>query len=134
MLTATTPFLAHQDRLGPLDSRIVDVESLPWRATPTPGVDIKVLVQDERAGMLTAMFRWAPGSVLGLHEHIEIEQSFVLEGEFEDDDGVYTKGNFAWRPPGHRHVARSPKGATVLCFFLKPNKFLEGPLAGTELK
>ena len=134
MLTATTPFLAEQDKLGPLDSRLVDVESLPWRATPTPGVDIKVLVQDDKTGLLTAIFRWAPGSVLDLHEHIEIEQSYVLEGEFEDDDGVYTKGNFAWRPPGHRHVARSPKGAVVLCFFLKPNRFLEGPLAGQELK
>lgn len=134
MLTATTPYLKNESDLGPLDSRIVDVDELPWRETATPGVEIKVLLQDETTGLLTALFRWAPGSVLGLHEHVQIEQSYVIEGEFEDDDGVYKKGSFAWRPPGHRHVARSPKGATVLCFFLKPNIFLEGPLAGKELK
>ncbi|AWB33161.1 cupin domain-containing protein [Orrella marina] len=134
MTTAVTPFLPNQEQLGPLDSRIVDVQSLPWRTTPSPGVEIKILMQDEQSGLLTALFRWAPGSVLGLHEHVQIEQSYVLEGEFEDDDGVYTEGNFVWRPAGHRHDARSPKGALVLCFFLKPNKFLEGPLAGEELK
>ena len=85
-------------------------------------------------GLLTALFRWQPGTVLALHEHVEIEQSYVLEGEFEDDDGVYPAGNFAWRPKGHRHIARSPKGALVLCFFLKPNKFLGGELDGVELK
>lgn len=129
-----TPFLPNADKLGPLDSRNVTVDDLPWKPTPTAGVDMKVLVKDDDTGLLTALFRWKPGTVLALHEHVEIEQSYVLEGEFEDDDGVYTAGNFVWRPKGHRHVARSPKGALVLCFFLKPNKFLGGDLDGQELK
>ena len=131
---AQTPFLANQDKLGPLDSRIVEVEALPWKPTPVQGIDMKILMEEKETGLLTALFRWAPGTVLGLHEHIEIEQSWVLEGEFEDDDGIYTAGNFVWRPRGHRHLARSPKGATVLCFFLKPNKFIGGENDGQELK
>lgn len=130
----STPFLANEHLLGPLDSRIVAVADLPWKPTPTPGIDMKILMEDPDTGLLTALFRWAPGSVLGMHEHVQIEQSYVLEGEFEDDEGVYTAGNFSWRPRGHRHSARSPKGALVLCFFLKPNRFVEGPLAGAELK
>ena len=47
---------------------------------------------------------------------------------------MYTKGNFVWRPKGHRHTARSPKGALVLCFFQKPNKFIGGAHDGVELK
>ena len=133
-MAETTPFLPNADKYGPLDSRNMAVDELPWKATPTKGVEMKVLVEDAETGLLTALFRWAPGSVLDLHEHVEIEQSYVLEGEFEDDDGVYPAGNFVWRPKGHRHVARSPKGALVLCFFLKPNKFLGGELAGQELK
>jgi hypothetical protein len=39
-----------------------------------------------------------------------------------------------WRPKGNRHLARSPNGALVISFFLKPNKFLEGEFAGKELK
>ena len=129
-----TPFLPNAEKYGPLDSRNMAVDDLPWKPTPTPGIDMKVLVKDDDTGLLTALFRWQPGSTLALHEHVEIEQSYVLEGEFEDDDGVYPAGNFAWRPKGHRHIARSPKGALVLCFFLKPNKFLGGELDGLELK
>ncbi|CAM4129085.1 cupin domain-containing protein [Kerstersia similis] len=133
-MALNTPHLPNAERYGPLDSRNMAVDELPWKATPTPGIDMKILMQDEETGLLTALFRWQPGSVLGLHEHVEVEQSYVLEGEFEDEDGVYRAGNFVWRPKGHRHIARSPKGALVLCFFLKPNKFIGGELAGTELK
>ncbi|RMX10042.1 hypothetical protein EBQ34_12930 [Vandammella animalimorsus] len=133
-MALTTPHLPHAERYGPMDSRSVAVDDLPWKPTPTPGIDMKVLLQDEETGLMTALFRWAPGTTLALHEHVEVEQSYVLEGEFEDDDGVYAAGSFTWRPKGHRHVARSPKGALVLCFFLKPNKFLGGDLHGHELK
>ena len=107
-----------------LASRYVDPETLPWRPTDYPGVEIKVLMQDEQTGLLTALFRWAPGSELPLHEHVEIEQTYVLEGSLEDDEGVATAGQFVWRPAQSRHVARSPNGALILAFFLKPNRFL----------
>ena len=45
-----------------------------------------------------------------------------------------TAGNFVWRPTGNRHDAWSPDGCLLIAFFLKPNKFLEGPLAGTLLE
>lgn len=131
---ANTPYLVNNDKLGPLDSRNINVEELPWKPTPVEGIDMKILMEEKETGLLTALFRWAPGTTLPLHEHVQIEQSWVLEGEFEDDDGVYTAGNFVWRPSGNRHIARSPKGATVLCFFLKPNKFVGGEFDGAELK
>ena len=52
----------------------------------------------------------------------------------EDAEGVVTAGSFVWRPTGNRHDAWSTDGALVLAFFLKPNKFLEGSLAGTLLE
>ena len=30
---------------------------------------------------------WQPGSELSLHEHVEVEQTFVLEGSLVDDEG-----------------------------------------------
>lgn len=131
---AHTPGLKGELDLAPLASRYVEVDDLPWKPTPTPGVDMKILLEDKESGLLTAMFRWQPGTELDLHEHVEIEQTYVLEGSIVDDEGEVTKGNFVWRPRGHRHVARAPKGALVICFFLKPNKFLNGELAGQELK
>jgi anti-sigma factor ChrR (cupin superfamily) len=133
-MTAMTPFLSNEDMLGPLASRYVDVASLPWKPTPCPGIDMKVLLEDKETGLLTALFRWQPGSELALHEHVEVEQTFVLEGSLEDDEGEVTAGNYVWRPKGNRHIAKSPNGALVLSVFLKPNIFLQGPGEGAQLR
>ena len=132
--TATTPGMAGLDRLTPLASRYVDVDSLPWKPTPCPGIDMKVLVEDPATGLLTALFRWQPGAELTLHEHVEIEQTFVLEGSLADEEGEVTAGNYVWRPKGNRHTARSPNGALVLSVFLKPNIFLDEQNAGVQLR
>lgn len=131
---ATTPYLPGEQALEELASRYVDVDGLPWKSTPTPGIDMKVLLEDKDSGLLTALFRWEPGTALDLHEHVEIEQTYVLFGSIVDDEGEVTAGNYVWRPKGNRHIARSPQGALVLSFFLKPNKFLAGKFAGQELK
>src|SRR5688572_13665260 len=122
------------DGLGPLQSRYIDVASLPWKPTPTPGIDMKVLMSFPDSGLLTALFRWQPGTRLPLHEHVEVEQTYVLEGRIVDDEGEVRAGNFVWRPRGNRHLARAPDGALVISFFLKPNKFIGGELDGRELK
>ena len=133
-MAAHTPFLAGEAQLAALASRYVGVEALPWKPTPTPGIDMKILLQDKETGLLTALFRWEPGTALDLHEHMEIEQTYVLQGSIVDDEGEVREGDFVWRPAGNRHLARSPKGALVLSFFLKPNRFLEGAQAGQALE
>ena len=132
--TATTPFMKGADKLGPLASRYVDVESLPWKPTPCAGIEMKILVEDSQTGLMTALFRWQPGSELGLHEHVETEQTFVLAGSLVDEEGEVTAGNYVWRPKGSRHIARSPGGALVLSMFLRPNIFLSGPVEGQQLR
>jgi anti-sigma factor ChrR (cupin superfamily) len=133
-MAAITPFLKNAERLGPLASCYVEVEGLPWKPTPCPGIDMKVLLEDTETGLMTALFRWQPGSALALHEHVEIEQTFVLEGSLIDDEGEVRAGNYVWRPKGNRHIARSPNGALVLSMFLRPNKFLAGEAAGRDLR
>ena len=133
-MTATTPFLANEDMLGPLASRYVKVDDLPWKPTPCAGIDMKILLEDKESGLLTALFRWQPGAELALHEHVEVEQTFVLEGSLVDDEGEVTAGNYVWRPKGNRHIAKSPHGALVLSVFLKPNIFLQGPGEGQQLR
>ena len=133
-MTATTPYLANEDMLGPLASRYVNVDELPWKPTPCAGIDMKVLLEDKETGLLTALFRWQPGSELTLHEHVEVEQTFVLEGSLVDDEGEVTAGNYVWRPKGNRHIAKSPHGALVLSVFLKPNIFLSGESQGQPLR
>lgn len=131
---AQTPHLAHEGTLGPLSSRYVKPAELPWKATPSEGIEMKILMEDKDSGLLTALFRWQPGAVLARHEHVEIEQSWMLAGSIVDEEGEALEGEYVWRPKGNQHLAHSPNGALVLSFFLKPNKFLDGPLAGKELK
>ncbi|MCR9174541.1 MAG: cupin domain-containing protein [Alphaproteobacteria bacterium] len=122
-MTAVTPKASNHDGLGPLASRYVDVGEIPWEPTPYAGIEWKILLKDEESGLLTALFKWEPGSELPLHEHTDIEQTFVIEGSIEDEEGEVTAGNFVWRPTGSRHVARSRNGAVLLGTFLRPNRF-----------
>lgn len=132
-MTAETPFLKNQESLAPLGSRYVDVDSLPWKPTPYPGVEMKILLRNEASGLMTALVKWAPGAELPMHEHIEIEQSFLLDGSLEDEEGLFTAGNFVWRPAGSQHVARAPNGALVLAMFLRSNIMLAGAGKGRSL-
>jgi anti-sigma factor ChrR (cupin superfamily) len=120
-----TPNARNHEGLAALASRYVDVESLPWVATRFKGVDMKVLMEDKETGLSTALVRFAPGATLPDHEHVDLEQSFVLEGSLEDHEGVATAGNYVWRPAGSRHDAHAPNGCLTLSFFLKPNKFFD---------
>jgi anti-sigma factor ChrR (cupin superfamily) len=124
-MNARTPGLeaAHQV-LAALSSRYVQVDQLPWKPSRFPGVEIKVLMEDPETGLQTTLTRMAPGAELPMHEHTDLEQSWVLEGRLVDQEGEATAGNYVWRPKGSRHTARAPEGCLVLGFFLRPNKFL----------
>ena len=106
-----------------LASHYIDMDSLQWEPTSSPGIDVKILYEDQTRGLMTALFRWAPGSRLSLHEHTDIEQTYILEGSLVDVEGEASEGNFVWRPSGSRHEAWSPDGAITLSIFLRPNKF-----------
>jgi anti-sigma factor ChrR (cupin superfamily) len=130
-MATVTPHAADHAGLGPLASRYVDVDALPWAPTRFPGVEIKVLMEDKTTGLLTALTRLAPGAVLPLHEHADLEQTWVLEGSLVDHEGEVTAGNYVWRPAHSRHEARAPRGCLALSFFLSPNRFLDAdPPAG----
>jgi len=108
-----------------LASRYVDVGAIAWEKTRFPGVEWKILMQDEASGLLTCVMRWAAGARLPLHEHVEIEQTWVIEGSFEDHQGVCTAGNYVWRPKGIRHEAWTRDGCVLFAVFLKPNIFFD---------
>lgn len=120
-----TPHTNQHEGLAPLSSRYVDVEALPWEPTRWPGVEIKILMQDEATGLMTSLTRLQPGAELPDHEHVGIEQSYVIEGALVDHEGICSAGNFVWRPAGSRHVAHAPDGCLVLGFFQQPNKFFD---------
>jgi quercetin dioxygenase-like cupin family protein len=109
----------------------VDAPNMPWATTKFRGIQIKVLYSDDN-GITTALFKLDPGAVVPLHEHTALEQTYVLEGTLEDHEGVCGPGQFVWRPAGNQHEATAPRGAVLLGFFLKPNRFAYGEKFFTE--
>ncbi len=128
-MVATTPNLKGEDQLAALSSRYVDVAALPWETGRWEGIRSKTLMEDPERGLKTALIEWSPGASLPFHEHIDIEQSYVLSGSLCDEEGECKAGEYVWRPIGNQHRAYSPNGCLLLAIFLKPNKILEGPLA-----
>jgi len=131
--TAVTPNAEGHAGLAELASRFVEVHALPWEETRYPGVRAKTLLIDKQSGLLTALLKMDPGAKLPDHEHVLIEQTFVLEGALVCGEGTCTAGNFVWRPAGSRHAAWTPNGGLMLAMFQIPNRFFESDGADTDM-
>ena len=113
-----------------LHSHVVRPATMEWQKTRFTGCEIKTLLFDNESGLVTALIRFAPGAVLPDHEHVKIEQTYVIEGRLVDKEGPDAgldvgPGEFVWRPAGSRHVAWTPEGCLMLGMFQIPNKFYE---------
>jgi len=111
-------------------SRVVRAKDMPWQPTRFPGCAMKPLLVDPSSGLATLLIKMEPGAELPDHEHVLIEQTYVLEGSLADKEGPDAglevgPGEFVWRPAGSRHSAWSPKGGVFVAIFQIPNKFYE---------
>ena len=111
-------------------SHLVRPQEMEWQQTRFAGCEAKTLLFDRKTGLMTALMRFAPGAVLPDHEHVNIEQTYVLEGSLVDKDGPVAgmaceAGEYIWREAGSRHSAWCPEGALILAIFQVPNKFFE---------
>ena len=121
-MDAVTPKRTH--------SHVVRPEKMEWQKTRFPGCEVKTLLFERETGLVTALMRFAPGATLPDHEHVRIEQTYVLEGKLVDKEGPVVglevgKGEFVWRDAGSRHSAWCPEGGLMLAIFQVPNRFYE---------
>jgi anti-sigma factor ChrR (cupin superfamily) len=121
-----TPKAQNHHALPPLASRFVEVAALPWEKTRFPGIETKTLLIDRETGVATLLMKMAPGAKLPDHEHVLIEQTYVLEGSLVCGEGECKAGEFVWRPAGSRHDASGgPQGGLMLAIFQIANRFYE---------
>jgi len=107
-------------------SHVVRPAEMEWQKTRFPGCEAKTLLFDKSTGLVTALMRFAPGAVLPDHEHVHIEQTYVLEGSLVCGEGECKAGDYVWRPAGSRHEAwAGAQGGLMLAMFQIPNKFFE---------
>jgi anti-sigma factor ChrR (cupin superfamily) len=123
-MSGITPKAQNHAQLAPLASRFVDVAALPWEKTSFPGVEAKTLLVDKASGLLTVLLKMAPGAKLPDHEHVLIEQTYLLQGTLVCGEGTVAPGNYVWRPAGSRHEAwAGPEGNLSIAMFQIPNRF-----------
>jgi anti-sigma factor ChrR (cupin superfamily) len=94
----------------------------PWRASPAPGVERRMLdrIGDEVA-RATSIVRYAPNSSFPRHVHGGGEEFLVLDGLFGDELGEYPAGTYVRNPIGTAHAPfAGPAGATL---FVKLQQF-----------
>jgi anti-sigma factor ChrR (cupin superfamily) len=98
------------------DSGSIKLAASEWQQGERPGELIRTLIDDPR-GYRTMLMKIAPGPIGILHAHHEIEQIYVMDGDFYDDDASYGPGDFVLRMPGAMHRAGSKNGGTMMIFY-----------------
>ena len=133
-MSGATPQAKNHADLAPLASRFVEVAKLPWEKTRFAGVEMKTLLVDRETGVVTSLMKFAPGARLPDHEHMLIEQTYVLEGSLVCGEGECKAGDYVWRPAGSRHEAwAGEQGGVMLAMFQIPNKFYEADGRETDV-
>ena len=107
--------------LGLPDAGTAVVRASGWTAGERPGELVRPLV-DDASGFRTMVMQILPGPLGEAHAHDTIEQIYVIDGDFFDEDASYHAGDFVLRMPGTMHRAGSKDGATLLISY--------APLAG----
>ena len=93
---------------------VVHAATVDWKASPVPGVERRMLdrIGDEVA-RATSIVRYAPRSYFSPHVHGGGEEFLVLEGEFQDEHGVFPAGSYVRNPPQSRHTPGSTPGCVL---------------------
>lgn len=102
---------------------------LEWEASPAQGVWRRRL--DRLGGEVaraTTIVRFEKGRRFPFHTHDGGEEFLVLQGEFEDEHGVYPVGSYVRNPPGTGHAPGTQTGCIL---FVKLWQFSSGD--GTQL-
>ena len=82
---------------------MLDFSSLEWSATRHRGISLRVLRRDEATGTTSVPIRMQPRSVYPAHRHTGVEEVFILQGGYRDDEGEHRAGDYVLREAGSVH-------------------------------
>jgi len=89
-----------------------------WLDSGSDGFRIRPLMEDAAGHVRTWLMQVDAGATAELHAHAELEQIYVLEGSFSDQDSTYGPGDLVVRAPDAMHTASSDTGALVLLTYI----------------
>ncbi len=91
----------------------LDTRRIPWKPGDRPGIEYKLLYQDERFPELMRLERWSAGAAPGPWLREGGVEILLLDGALEDERGRYEKGAWLRLPAGAIHEPRSPDGCEL---------------------
>lgn len=95
-------YFAHGDRLD-------------WHAGRCPGIEAKLLAADEARGRRTVLIRMAPGTVYPAHRHLDLEEIYLLEGDYMIEGVLMHAGDYCRAEVGTVHEdSRTLSGCTFI--------------------
>lgn len=98
---------------------------IPWEAVGIPGITCKTLFVDSQRHYATSLVSMEPGAVYPPHRHNEIEEVYLLEGDFLIEGLNLGPGDYCRSEPGSIHgVGKTTAGALLLVFSSQRDELL----------
>ncbi|MDB5997280.1 MAG: hypothetical protein JWP42_4416 [Pseudomonas sp.] len=106
---------------GPVQGSVYYTASTDdWLPTAAEGFWIKPLFEDRERGEKTMLMKVDPGAQVDSHTHAgELEQVFVLQGTFYDQNRTLQVGDYCCRAPDAAHSAGSVDGAVLMLIYTR---------------
>ena len=95
------------------EHHVINTGEREWQPTDRDGVSRKPLYSQPGYSDTTYLERWEAGAVGETARYEHGAEFFVLDGEFEDEEGVYAAGNWLRIPPGMAHTPRTSSGCEL---------------------
>jgi anti-sigma factor ChrR (cupin superfamily) len=92
---------------------VINTHEAAWEPSAMARVCHKALYQQAGFSDVVRLERWEPDADLGILSYDQGAELFVLDGEFVDEGGTYSRGCWLRLPVGATHHPRSPDGCTL---------------------
>lgn len=102
--------IEHEALPEALEMALGDFETIPWKK------GLSGVHYAKRGKGKGKLMRLDPGQSAPEHSHSALEATVVLEGQFEDGHGVYSRGDLVLGRPGVRHRPAAHGDQMCICF------------------
>ena len=91
----------------------LNTHTMEWKQGMVEGLTVLPLYRQKQYPENMSLVRWQPDTYFPQHTHPGGEEIFVLEGTFEDDNGIYPKGTWIRSPHLSQHKPYSKDGCLI---------------------
>ena len=95
------------------EHHVIDTDALDWQPTTVEGVSRKPLYSQAGFSDSVCLERWEGGASPGPVKHEQGAEWFILDGEIEDDEGIYGAGCWLRFPRGATHTPTARSHCTL---------------------